>query len=143
MSNTSKQKYILLLARVMKIIKNFVINIIINGAILYAIVHYIPELWFNIQSIYKDTYIIFGILGVIFWILNSVLKRILNILTLPVKIITLGISSLIINIMVLYVFGRVVNYLDVGISIQLGSMVQTCILSCIISVIYFLIKKII
>lgn len=28
----------------MKPIKNFLINIIVNGAVLYAIVHYVPEL---------------------------------------------------------------------------------------------------
>lgn len=73
----------------MKPLKHLLINIIVNGAVLYVIVNYIPELGFKIQSIYKDTYIIFGILGIIFWLLNSVLKKILNILTLPVKMITL------------------------------------------------------
>lgn len=73
----------------MKPLKHLLINIIVNGAVLYIIVNYIPELGFKIQSIYKDTYIIFGILGIVFWLLNSVLKKILNILTLPVKMITL------------------------------------------------------
>jgi putative membrane protein len=127
----------------MKPIKNFLVNIIVNGAVLYAIVQYVPELGFKIQSIYKDIYIIFGVLGILFWLLNSVLKKILNILTLPIKVITLGISSLVINIAVLYIFQRVVNYLDIGISVELGTIIQTSILSCIISSIYFLIKKII
>lgn len=127
----------------MKPIKNFLVNIIVNGAVLYAIVQYVPELGFKIQSIYKDIYIIFGVLGILFWLLNSVLKKILNILTLPVKVITLGISSLVINIAVLYIFQWVVNYLDIGIRVELGTIIQTGILSCIISSIYFLIKKII
>ena len=73
----------------MKPLKHLIVNIIVNGAILYIIVNYIPELGFKIQSIYKDTYIIFGILGIIFWLINSVLKKVLNILTLPVRMITL------------------------------------------------------
>ncbi|HBB03760.1 TPA: hypothetical protein DCZ39_02525 [Patescibacteria group bacterium] len=95
------------------------------------------------QSIYKDTYIIFGILGIVFWLINSVLKKILNILTLPVRLVTLGLSSLLLNIIVLYIFEQTVNYLDLGIMVQLGTLIQTFVLSVIISAIYFIIKKII
>lgn len=127
----------------MKPIKHLLINIIVNGAVLYAIVNYVPELWFKIQAIYQDTYLIFGILGILFWLINSVLKRILNILTLPVRLITLGASSLLLNIIVLYIFEQTVNYLDLGITVQLGTLIQTAILSLILSTIYFIIKKII
>ncbi len=73
----------------MKPLRNLLVNIIVNGAVLYAIVNYVPELGFKIQTIYKDTYIIFGILGIVFRLINSVLKSVLKILTLPVRIITL------------------------------------------------------
>ena len=73
----------------MKPLKHLLVNIVVNGVVLYAIVYYIPELGFKIQTIYKDTYIIFGILGIVFRLINSVLKSILKILTLPVRIITL------------------------------------------------------
>ncbi|EKD24918.1 MAG: hypothetical protein ACD_80C00145G0052 [uncultured bacterium (gcode 4)] len=127
----------------MKPLKHLLVNVVVNGAVLYAIVYYIPELWFKIQSIYKDTYIIFGILGIVFWLINSVLKKILNILTLPVRLVTLGLSSLLLNIIVLYIFEQTVNYLDLGIMVQLGTLIQTFVLSVIISAIYFIIKKII
>ncbi|MEI7919888.1 MAG: phage holin family protein [bacterium] len=51
--------------------------------------------------------------------INSVLKSILNILTLPVKLITLGISSLVLNIAILYIFEQTINYLNLGITVQL------------------------
>lgn len=127
----------------MKWLKRLLVNVVINGVVLYAIVQYVPELWFKIQSIYKDTYIIFGILWVVFWLINSVLKSILKILTLPVRIITLWLSSLLLNLIVLYIFERTVNYLDIGVTVQLGTILQTFILSIILSAIYFLIKKII
>ncbi len=127
----------------MKAIKHLLINIIVNGAVLYAIVNYVPELGFKIQSIYKDTYVIFGVLGILFWLINSVLKKILNILTLPVRLVTLWLSSILLNIIVLYIFEVTVNYLDLGITIQLWTLTQTIVLSLIISAIYFLIKKII
>lgn len=127
----------------MKPLKHLLVNVVVNGVVLYAIVYYIPELGFKIQSVYKDTYIIFGILGIVFWLINSVLKKILNILTLPVRLVTLGLSSLLLNIIVLYIFEQTVNYLDLGIMVQLGTLIQTFILSIIISAIYFIIKKII
>lgn len=127
----------------MKPIRNLLINIIVNGAVLYFIVHYVPELGFNIESIYKDIYIIFWILGLLFWLINTVLKKILKILTLPIKIITVGIFSFILNIAILYIFKRAVNFLDIGIIVQLWTILQTFILSIIISIIYFVIKKII
>lgn len=127
----------------MKPLKHLIVNIIVNGAILYIIVNYIPELGFKIQSIYKDTYIIFGILGIIFWLINSVLKKVLNILTLPVRMITLWLSSLLLNIIVLYIFEQTVNYLDLGIVVQLGTIIQTLVLSVILSAVYFVIKKVI
>ena len=127
----------------MKPIKHLLVNIVVNGVVLYVIVNYIPELGFKIESIYKDSYIIFGVLGIIFWLINSVLKNVLKILTLPIRIITLWLSSLLLNLIVLYIFEQTVNYLDIGIGVQLGTLVQTFILSLILSVIYFLIKKII
>lgn len=127
----------------MKPLKHLLVNIIVNGVVLYAIVHYVPELWFKIQTIYKDTYIIFGILGVVFRLINSVLKSILKILTLPIRLFTLWLFSLLLNIIVLYIFEQTVNYLDIGIIVQLGTLIQTFVLSVILSAIYFLIKKII
>lgn len=127
----------------MKPLKHLLINIIVNGAVLYAIVHYVPELGFKIQTIYKDTYIIYGILGIVFRLINSVLKSVLKILTLPVRMVTIGIFSLVLNIAVLYIFEQTMNYLDLGITVQLGTLMQTFVLSVILSAIYFLIKKII
>ncbi|MCX6824665.1 MAG: phage holin family protein [candidate division SR1 bacterium] len=127
----------------MKPLKHLIVNVVVNGIVLYVIVHYIPEFGFKIQSIYNDSYVIFGILGVIFRLINSVLKNILNILTLPVRLVTLGFSSLLLNTGVLYAFEQTVNYLNVGITVQLGTILQTFLLSVILGAIYFLIKKII
>lgn len=125
----------------MKIIKHFVITIIINAVLLYIIANHIPELWFKINSVYKDTLVIFWALGVGFWIINSLLGTILKALTLPIKYVTLGISGLIINILLLYIFEQGINYADVGITVSLGSLTQTVILSLIVTVIHLIVKK--
>jgi hypothetical protein len=42
-----------------------------------------------------------------------------------------------------YFFEQFINYLEVGIEVHLGTVVQTFILSIIITSLYFLIKKLI
>ncbi|MBP7841289.1 phage holin family protein [Patescibacteria group bacterium] len=44
-----------------------------------------------------------------FWIINDVLRNIIQTITLPFKFLTLGLSSIIINIGVIYLFEYVVN----------------------------------
>lgn len=127
----------------MRLLKHLVINIVLSSAILYFISRYVPELWLSINSEYKDVFVVFGVLWLLFWIINSVLKRILQVLTLPIKIFTLGISSLIINLLMFYFFEQFINFLDVGITVQLWSIIQTAILSVIVTTLYFLIKKLI
>lgn len=124
-------------------IKSLIINVVINWVILYFIHKY--NLWFKVQATRYDVYMTFVILWFVFWFFNFILKRVLKILTLPLKIITFGISSLIINVFVIYVFEYVVNtYKDqFWIEVWLGSILQVVVLSFIITLSYILIKKII
>lgn len=55
---------------------------------------------------------------------------------------TLGIASIIINIVVLYAFQYIVNQLNLGVTVTLGSIEQTFILSIIISLLTLILKKI-
>lgn len=125
----------------MKIIKHFVITVIINALLLYGIVNFVPQLGFTITSEYKDTLIIFWALGLGFRIINSILRSILKALTLPIKYITLGISGLIINLAILYIFEQFINYADIGITVQLWTLTQTFILSLIVTFVHLLVKK--
>lgn len=124
-------------------IKNLIINVVINWVILYFIHKY--DLWFKVQATRHDVYMTFLILWFVFWFFNFILKRILKILTLPLKILTFGISSLIINVLVIYIFEYVVNTYGVEfwIIVSLGTVLQVLVLSFIITLSYLLIKKII
>jgi len=122
-------------------LKNLIINVVINWVILYFIHKY--DLWFKVNASEYDIYITFLVLWFIFWFFNFILKRILKILTLPLKIITFGISSIIINILVIYLFEHFVNNYDFWIAVSLWTIMQVVILSFIVTVSYILIKKII
>ena len=126
----------------MKFIKHFFITIVINSVLLYIISKYVPQLGFSIHSVYKDSIGVFAVLGIAFWITNSLLKTIVKTLTLPIKYLTLGISGLIINIILLYVFEQMINYLDIGVTVTLGNIIQTILLSLVFTCIHVIIKKI-
>jgi uncharacterized membrane protein YvlD (DUF360 family) len=127
----------------MKIIKHFVVTIVLNAVLLYIIANHVPSLWFKVTSVYKDTLVIFWALGFGFRVINSLLGSILKTLTLPVKYLTLGISGLIINVLLLYVFEQGINYADIGIVVTLWTLSQTFVLSLIVTFVHLLIKKII
>ena len=142
MHRQTKNNFISSTGNQMKIIKQFIITIVINGLVLYSISNYLPQLWFSVQSEYSDTMIVFATLGIAFWITNSLLKKALKIITLPIKYLTMGISGIVINIVLLYFFEQMMNYLDIWVKVSLWTFVQTCILSIIFTSIHFIIKKI-
>lgn len=127
----------------MKLLKHFIIDVVLSAAILYVIAYYVPGLGLQITSEYKDTFVVFGVLGLFLRVITFLLKKIIKILALPAKYITLGLSSLIINILMFYVFEQFIAYLDVGIQVHLGTITQTAVLAAIITALYFLVKKLI
>ena len=126
----------------MKFLKQFVLEVLLGSALLYWIAKYVPELGLIVQSPYKDVYVVFLFLWWVFWLVNVILKRIVDIITIPLKVLTLGLSWLLVNFLLFYVFEQLIVYLNLGIVVKLWSVIQVFILSCIMSLLYFLIKKI-
>lgn len=126
----------------MKYIKHFVLYVVFGSGFLYLVANYFPGLGFSLQSEYANNLVIYLFLGIVSWLINVVLKWILWLLTLPISALTFGIFSLILNFVLLYVFEQLINYLDLGIFVVLGNVVQVFVLSCILSFVYFIVKKI-
>ena len=124
----------------MKIIKNLIANIVICGALLFVFNYY--SIWIKISFTNPEiensiiTLIwAFLVLWFIFWIFNSPIKRLLKILSCPVNFLTLWLASVVINVLVFYLFAYVVNnYLDWEVIVKLWEIWQTLILSVIMSV---------
>jgi len=87
-----------------KTLKELLLNIVINGAILFIIHTFIQELWFKVLSSKYGSIITFVILGAVFRFLNMVVKKILKVITLPLKYLTFGLSSIVLNIAIFYIF---------------------------------------
>lgn len=125
-----------------KFLRHLLFSIIIYAIMLY-IVHKYSEGWFWVEATQYDVFITFGILSIIFWIINNVVKVILKILTIPLKYITFGLFSLVLNVLMIYIFEFLVNNSTIGVLIHLWTIVQVILLSLVVTIISFIIKKII
>lgn len=118
-----------------------------NALVIFLVIRYIPELGFSLQPAASVTVVNIIIIGLIFGLINGVIKSILEFLLLPLKIISLGLLSLPIaiglTIGVFYLFQWTVAYLNIGgIQVVLGNIVQILLLSIVMGILNFIIKKI-
>jgi hypothetical protein len=127
-----------------KIVKDIILSVLINAGILY----FVSSNKFGLVIESKaDIFQVFLLLGLVFWIVNFGIKRVLHIITFPLKFLTLGISSIVINVGVFYFFQWFVNEnCSQFARVQLPSgdlgWVRVLILSVIISTVYALLSKI-
>ena len=128
-----------MLKQYMKLIKNLIANIVVSGALLYIFNYYSIGIKISFTNPEIEKSIIglvltFLALWLVFWIFNSPIKWILKILSCPVNFMTLWLASVVINVLVFYMFAYVVNnYLDRGVVVRLWEIWQTLILSFIMS----------
>lgn len=77
-------------------LRNIIIRIIINSAALWLVDELFDSIWFTNTNALVVTAIVFGLL-------NTFIKPVLLLFTLPVNILTLGLFTLIINAFILKV----------------------------------------
>lgn len=132
----------------MKIIKNLIANIVISGVLLYIFNYY--SIWIKISftnpeienSIFSLVWA-FLVLGFIFRVFNSPIKWLLKIVSCPVNFITLWLASIVINVLVFYLFAYFANtYLDWEVVVKLWEIWQTLILSFIMAISISILTKI-
>lgn len=124
----------------MKIIKNLIANVVVSGLLLFVFNYF--SIWLKISfsnpEIEKSIVSLiwtFLLLWFAFWVFNSPIKWILKTLSCPVNFLTLWLASILINVLVFYMFAYVVNnYLDWWVIVKLWEIWQTLILSVIMSV---------
>lgn len=84
-------------------LKKFIIGIFLNAAALYGVIYFIPEIK------YTGGISFFAIGGLVMGILNSIVKPVLKLLTLPLQIITLGLSLIVLNGIIFWIFDVVID----------------------------------
>lgn len=91
------------------------IQILVNAAALYVAVLIVPGLEFDFTP--EGALVRFLIVAVIFALVNSFIKPILRILTLPITIMTLGLFLLVINALMLLLTGAISSELNLGLTV--------------------------
>lgn len=83
--------------------KKLIIGIILNAAALYGVIYILPEIH------YTGGIAFFAIGGLAMGILNTIVKPILKLVTLPLHIITLGLSLILLNGIIFWIFKVVLD----------------------------------
>ncbi|MDR0606769.1 MAG: phage holin family protein [Candidatus Peribacteria bacterium] len=132
----------------MKLLRNLIANVVICGFLLWLCNHFQLGIHIEIDANLTETWLhriaMFVIMGFVFWLLNSPIKWVIQTLSFPVNILTLGLFSLVINVFIFYLFAWIMStYFAPDIVVQLENLLQTLILSLIMSVGITILKKIV
>lgn len=93
-----------------------VIQVLINAAALYVAQLLIDGVDFDFSQ--PDAWWQFLLVALIFGLVNSFLKPVLRLLTLPITILTLGLFLLVLNALLLLLVGAISNELALGLTID-------------------------
>jgi putative membrane protein len=92
-----------------------IIPILVNAAALYVAVLVVPGLDFAFEP--EGALVKFLIVAVIFGLVNTYVKPILRIFTLPITIMTLGLFLLVLNALMLLLTGAISSELALGLTV--------------------------
>lgn len=116
-----------------------VIQTLINAAALYVAVMLIPNLDFDFGA--DGAWWKFLLVALIFGLVNTFLRPILRILTLPITLMTLGLFLLVINALLLMLTGAISAELDLGFTV--GDFLAALLGSIVVSIVGFLLGTVI
>ena len=116
-----------------------VVQTLINAAALYVAVMLVPNLDFDFAA--EGAWWKFLFVALIFGLVNTFLRPILRILTLPITLMTLGLFLLVINALLLMLTGAISDELNLGLTV--GDFLAALLGSLIISIVGFLLSMVI
>ena len=108
-----------------------VIQILVNAAALYVAILLVPGLDFAFEP--EGALLKFILVAIIFGLVNSFVKPILRIFTLPITLMTMGLFLLVINALMLMLTGAISSELALGLTVAgfvaalLGSIVVSLV----------------
>ena len=108
-----------------------IIQLLINAAALYVAVLLVDGLDFDFGQ--PNAWLEFGIVALIFGLVNTFLKPVLRILTLPITMVTLGLFLLVLNALLLLLVGWISDELTLGLTVDgfLAALLGSVVISII------------
>ena len=115
------------------------IQTLINAAALYVAVMVVPNLTFDFGN--EGAWWKFPLVALIFGVVNSFLRPILRVLTLPITLMTLGLFLLVINALMLMLTAAISRELDLGFTV--GDFLAALLGSLVVSLVGFILSLVI
>lgn len=108
-----------------------VIQLLINAAALYVAQLLVDGVDFDFSQ--ENAWLVFLLVALIFGLVNTFLKPILRILTLPITIITMGLFLLVLNALLLLLLGLISGELGLGFTVSdfLAALLGSIIISIV------------
>lgn len=97
---------------------SFVFRVLANGVALWVASLIVPGIIFGEGSSTLSTVITIGAVGLVFGLLNAVLRPILFVLTLPLLIVTLGLFTFVLNAIMLAITSWASSRLGLAFEVQ-------------------------
>ena len=116
-----------------------IIQLLINAAALYVAVLLVPNLDFAFEP--DNAWLKFLLVAFIFGLVNTFLKPILRILTLPITLMTMGLFLIVLNALLLLLTGAISSELDLGLTV--GDFIAALVGSIVISLVGFVLSMVI
>ena len=116
-----------------------VIQLLINAGALYVAVLIVDGLDFSFDS--EQAWLKFVVVALIFGLVNTFVKPILKLLTLPITMVTLGLFLLVINALMLLLTGWISDQLDLGFVVE--GFIPALLGAIVISIVGFLLSMVI
>lgn len=116
-----------------------VIQLLINAAALYVAVLVVDGLDFNFDR--EGAWLEFILVALIFGLVNTFLKPVLRLLTLPITMVTLGLFLLVLNALLLLLVGWISSELSLGLMVD--GFVPALFGSIVISIVGWLLSMVI
>ena len=125
------------------IIKSLLFSILIYWIFLFLLHQYTDRFWVEEVREGYDVFLVFVFLAILFWVTQNIVKWVLKFLSLPLTYLTFWSFALVLNVVLLYVFEYIVDWLGLWIVVHISDNIGKVILmSFASSIIAFLIKKI-
>ena len=116
-----------------------VIQLLINAAALYVAVLVVDGLDFNFDR--EGAWLEFILVALIFGLVNTFLKPVLRLLTLPITMVTFGLFLLVLNALLLLLVGWISTELSLG--LEVDGFLPALLGSIVISIVGFLLSMVI
>ena len=116
-----------------------IVQLLINAAALYVAVLLVPTLDFAFEP--EGAWLKFLLVAVIFGVVNTFLRPVLRILTLPITILTVGLFLLVLNALLLMLTGAISAELGLGLTV--GDFLAALLGSIVVSIVGMLLSAVI